>query len=215
MTSTPAAGSATPAATGIRDRVLELRRVPAGELKAHPDNWRTHGAEQRTALRAVLERIGFAGALLGRLDAGGELQVLDGHLRAAEVAPEVPIPVLVTDLSEEEGRVLLATYDALGAMAGTDRPKFEALAGSLRVPIAELLGQVEAADPAAAAGGGPGPESEGSLEPQVRQLVLFLRGARYGRLVDRLTELQKRWGLDSPSEAAIRAIEVAHGRLAA
>lgn len=26
----------------IRDRVVELRRVPARELREHPENWRIH-----------------------------------------------------------------------------------------------------------------------------------------------------------------------------
>jgi hypothetical protein len=31
----------------IRDRIKELRRVRASELKPHPKNWRTHPAAQR------------------------------------------------------------------------------------------------------------------------------------------------------------------------
>ena len=31
----------------IRDRVKELRRVKAGELRPHPKNWRVHPQAQR------------------------------------------------------------------------------------------------------------------------------------------------------------------------
>ena len=48
----------------IRDRVRELRRVPACELRSHPLNFRRHPVAQRAALCGVLDEIGFAGALL-------------------------------------------------------------------------------------------------------------------------------------------------------
>lgn len=38
----------------IRDRIRELRRVPARELRANPRNWRTHPQRQREALAGVL-----------------------------------------------------------------------------------------------------------------------------------------------------------------
>ena len=50
----------------IRDRIKELRRVRAGELRPHPKNWRTHPAAQQDALRGVLAEIGYADALLGQ-----------------------------------------------------------------------------------------------------------------------------------------------------
>ena len=31
----------------IRDRIKELRRVRAGDLRPHPKNWRTHPEEQQ------------------------------------------------------------------------------------------------------------------------------------------------------------------------
>ena len=50
----------------IRDRIVELRRVRAGDLKAHAKNWRRHPERQQKAMRAVLKEIGFADALLAR-----------------------------------------------------------------------------------------------------------------------------------------------------
>ncbi|CAN0373173.1 unnamed protein product, partial [Ectocarpus sp. 4 AP-2014] len=37
----------------IRDRVKELRRVRAGDLKPHPQNWRTHPRFQQDVWRGV------------------------------------------------------------------------------------------------------------------------------------------------------------------
>src|SRR5262245_6791023 len=50
----------------IRDRITELRRVKASELRPNPKNWRTHPDAQRNALRGVLSEIGYADALLTR-----------------------------------------------------------------------------------------------------------------------------------------------------
>ncbi len=102
----------------IRDRIRELRRVPAGQLQRHPRNWRGHPARQKAALRSVLEKVGYADALLARELPDGSLQLIDGHLRA-EATPETEVPVLVLDVTEEEANYLLATHDPLAAMAET------------------------------------------------------------------------------------------------
>lgn len=104
---------------GFRNRVKELRMVPANQLHPNPKNWRQHGDVQRSGLDAVLAEIGFAGAVLVREDEEGELHLTDGHLRT-EQAGDQEIPVLVTDLTEEEAEQLLAVYDPIAGMAETD-----------------------------------------------------------------------------------------------
>ncbi len=74
----------------LRDRILELRRVPAKELAPHPKNWRSHPKRQQEALRGVLAEIGYADALLARETPDG-LQLIDGHLRA-ELTPDQAVP---------------------------------------------------------------------------------------------------------------------------
>ena len=69
----------------IRDRVKELRRVRASDLRPSPHNWRVHPPTQREALRAVLDEVGYAGALLARELADGSLELVDGHLRADDL----------------------------------------------------------------------------------------------------------------------------------
>ena len=115
----------------IRDRIKELRRVKAAELKPHPRNWRTHPKVQRDALRGVLAEVGYADALVARELPDASLQLIDGHLRA-ETTPEMEVPVLVVDLNDEETAKLLATLDPLGAMAEADRDV-----------LAELVAEVE------------------------------------------------------------------------
>jgi len=100
----------------IRDRIRELRRVKAGELRPHPKNWRTHPKAQQDALRGLLAEIGYADALLVRELPDGSLELIDGHLRA-ETTPDMEVPVLVLDLDEKEAAKLLALHDPLTGLA--------------------------------------------------------------------------------------------------
>ncbi|MCR5162894.1 MAG: ParB N-terminal domain-containing protein, partial [Thermoguttaceae bacterium] len=92
----------------IKDRIKELRRVPASQLIPNPKNWRTHPEKQKNAIQGVLAEIGYADALIARELPDGSLMLLDGHLRA-ETTPNQEVPVLVLDLDEAEADKLLAT----------------------------------------------------------------------------------------------------------
>ncbi|MCE7957368.1 MAG: hypothetical protein DYH06_05445, partial [Acidobacteria bacterium ACB2] len=161
----------------IRDRILDLRRIPAGTLLPNPKNWRTHPKAQRDALQGLLAEIGYADALLARETPQG-LMLIDGHLRA-ETTPDTEVPVLVLDLDEKEADKLLATLDPLAAMAGADDER-----------LAEILKSVETDSQAVQAmlarlarGAGitlPGQEKDVDAEPQL----------------DRAQELRKAWGVE-------------------
>ncbi|WP_425396712.1 ParB N-terminal domain-containing protein [Aeoliella sp.] len=112
----------------IQDRVKELRRVPASELKPNPRNWRTHPIAQQDALRGVLADVGFADAVVARELADGSLELVDGHLRA-ETMQDALVPVLVVDLDDNEATKVLLTHDALASMAGVDQQNFTSLLG--------------------------------------------------------------------------------------
>jgi len=119
----------------IRDRIKELRRVPASALRPNPRNWRTHPTSQRDALRGVLAEIGYADALLARELDDGALELVDGHLRV-ETTPDAIVPVLVLDVTAEESDKLLLTLDPLAGMAGVEQER-----------LAELLAEVKFASP--------------------------------------------------------------------
>ena len=102
----------------IRDRIIDLRRVPASELIPNPLNWRRHPQSQQNALRGVLDEIGFSDAVIARETPDG-LELIDGHL-SADVMGDVPIPVLVVDLNDAESLQLLLTLDPLAMMAEKD-----------------------------------------------------------------------------------------------
>lgn len=104
----------------VRDRIKELRRVRAGDLFASPRNWREHPESQQAALRGILHEVGYADALLARELPDGTLELVDGHLRK-EMDPEQIVPVLVLDVTEEEGNKLLAVLDPLAALTKTNK----------------------------------------------------------------------------------------------
>ena len=93
------------------DRVVELRRVKASELKQNPMNWRRHPESQSAALEGMLADVGFADAVIARETKDG-LELVDGHLRQ-EIMQDDVIPVLVVDINEDEARRMLATQPPL------------------------------------------------------------------------------------------------------
>jgi DNA modification methylase len=128
----------------IRDRIKDLRRVRAGDLRPHPKNWRKHPEEQQNALRGILAEVGYVDALMVRELPDGGLQIVDGHLRA-ETTPDAEVPVLVVDLDEAEADKVLATFDPLAAMAEPDEAQLEALLKGISTDseaLAELLDQL-------------------------------------------------------------------------
>jgi len=125
----------------VRDRVVDLRRVRAGDLKEHRLNWREHPDRQRRALRALLAEIGYADALLARED-DGALILIDGHLRRS-LDPDQVVPVLVLDVSEEEADKLLLTLDPLVGLAGSDPGKLSELLERVSTSSAAVQGLLD------------------------------------------------------------------------
>ncbi|HEX4613170.1 MAG TPA: DNA methyltransferase [Urbifossiella sp.] len=184
----------------IRDRVRELRRVRGRDLAPNPKNWRTHPPEQLDALRGVLAEVGFAGAALAYELPDGSLRLIDGHARA-ETAPDAEIPVLVLDVTEAEADVLLATFDPLGAMAGADASKLDALLRDVRTSNDAIAGMLQGLAEEAgcewgqtetAVAGGGGDEFEASPEPdgptRTADGDLWVIGGRHRLLVGDCTD---------------------------
>ena len=100
----------------IRNRIKAHRRIRAGELVPHEFNYRMHGADQRAALAALYEQIGFARSLLAYELPDGRLKLIDGHLRR-DMDPDMEVEVEVLDVTEDEARTLLLSIDPLAALA--------------------------------------------------------------------------------------------------
>ena len=127
----------------MRDRIKELRRVPADEIRANPKNWRQHPERQRRAMSQVLESIGIADAMIAYEDMDGQLTLIDGHMRL-DILGNEDVPVLVLDVDETEADELLLTIDPLSAMATTDEGALESLITSLQFEseLGDLLGEI-------------------------------------------------------------------------
>lgn len=127
----------------IRNRIKELRNVPASELRPNPRNWRTHPTEQVDALKGIL-----------------------------------------------------ATFDPLGAMAGTDAAKLEELLKSVEFDnesvnamLDELAANAEQSLPAAGGGGDDfdaTPEATGPTRTQLGDVWLI--GGKHRLLVGDCTD---------------------------
>ena len=160
----------------IKDRIRELRRVRAGDLKPNPKNWRKHPQAQQDALRGVLAEIGYADALIARELPDGSLMLLDGHLRA-ETTPDSIVPVLVVDLDDAEAEKLLLTLDPLASMAQADEEALAKLLKSVETDSAAVQAMLDAM----AREAGIPVSSNGVLPDEPPPL-------------DRAAELQAKWG---------------------
>jgi DNA methylase len=129
----------------LRDRILDLRRIPARDLQDHQMNWRTHPQAQQDAMRGVLDELGIAAALLVYdSPRQGGLCIIDGHLRKSlDQAQEWPC--LLLDLDDDEAAYLLATHDPLGAMAEASREKLAQVLQTVQsgqASVQQLLAQL-------------------------------------------------------------------------
>ena len=89
------------------------------DLVPHELNPRIHRDDQRTALAASLDKIGFARSLLAYPLPDGRLKLIDGHLRA-DLHPDLEVDVEVLDVTDAEARALLLTLDPLSLLADYD-----------------------------------------------------------------------------------------------
>lgn len=119
--------------TSIRNRVVEMRLVRAGDLLDHDGNWRVHPLYQQRALDGRLQQTGITDALKVYSSArnGGALTLLDGHLRKNR-DPDTVWPVLVLDLTDEEADEELAFHDLIGAWAEANPLALQALLEKVR-----------------------------------------------------------------------------------
>jgi len=141
----------------IKNRVKELRMVPACDLVENDKNWRRHGIRQREALVAAIGEIGMASAVIAR-EIDGRLEIIDGHLRADVMSrADELVPVLILDVDEFEANKLLATMDPIGAMADSDAGALTQLLDSVQfsdeslqqlvTSLAEKAGAIPAMEP--------------------------------------------------------------------
>lgn len=94
----------------------EIHHIDPTQLLAHPSNARRHEGPQREAIRESVDRLGVIAPLTVNVQTD---TVLDGHMRIEEAitAGASTVPVVFIDVTPEEEARILASFDAIGAMA--------------------------------------------------------------------------------------------------
>ena len=126
----------------VRERIVDIRPVRAGDLIPNPRNWRQHPAVQRNAMAAILAEVGNIDVLKA-VETDDGLMLIDGHLRA-ELMPDDKVQVAVLDLTEAERVKVLATFDPLAAMAQTDLDGYLSLAAEVETDNEAIKALLEA-----------------------------------------------------------------------
>lgn len=159
----------------FENRIIGYATKPADQFQANPLNWRKHPQKQRAAVNASLRELGWVAAVIENVRTGN---LIDGHERVWQALDKnEDVPYLQVDLSEDEERLALATFDAITGMAETDAAKLDELLREVNTGEAAL--QEMLAELAESAGIVP-PRDDADAEPQI----------------DRAEELRKEWGVE-------------------
>ena len=126
--------------TQPRNRITEILDVQGSSIRSNSQNWRTHPDAQKSALRGILQEGGGVDVLkvVPHPTEPGAYLLVDGHARAELLGPDALIKVAVLDLTPDEQRLVLATFDPLTQMSGTDRGLLDKLLAGLEAEDAAL-----------------------------------------------------------------------------
>ena len=109
-----------------RNRIVSEGEEDPWRLLPNPLNWRVHPPLQAEGLADVLDSVGWVDRIIVNQRTG---RLVDGHLRVALArAKGMPtVPVCYVDLSEDEEKLVLATFDPLTGMAMAEKDTLRAL----------------------------------------------------------------------------------------
>jgi ParB family transcriptional regulator, chromosome partitioning protein len=112
-----------------RNRIVGQGVKPASHFMANPWNWRLHSKRQQEALQQVLQQIGWVAQVIENVTTG---HLIDGHLRVMDALKgDRDVPYIQVQLTEDEERLILASFDPIGALATADAAKLADLAKDL------------------------------------------------------------------------------------
>lgn len=123
-------------------RIKEYKLIKASELVPNEENFRIHPGLQQDAIRGIMGDVGWVDAVKVYETSDGQYKLIDGHLRQG-LEPDDMIPVLVTDINEEEARKILASHDHIATLATIDEDKLQALVHSIHTDDAALDAMIE------------------------------------------------------------------------
>jgi hypothetical protein len=118
-------------------KIVDYGEEAPDQLLANPDNWRVHPKFQQDALQGALDKVGWVAPVIVNRVTG---HLVDGHLRVAQAISngETGIPVCYVNLTIEEERIALATFDPIGGLAGTDEQMLAGVVAQVEMDNAAL-----------------------------------------------------------------------------
>lgn len=113
-------------------------RADLRTLKPSPENPKTHPNAQLDALEGLINEVGIVAPLIVN---ERTMQVLDGHARLEKglARGETHGPVAYVNVSDARARLILATFDPIGALAQTDKAKMAELLANAEVEEKKLV----------------------------------------------------------------------------
>jgi ParB-like chromosome segregation protein Spo0J len=197
------------AAPDWNNRITRHGTADPSDLAGNPANARVHGMDQQEMMIAALNATGWVRDVIVNERTG---LILDGHMRVAIARrrKEDSIPVSYVDLSPEEERLALATFDPLAAMALTDAGKHRAIydqggapdwAAALIAKAHEAEAQPDELPQGATAFRADAMESY--LTGDQRQIQLPLLASEYDQTIQRLAAIREAFGFERNTEALL------------
>jgi hypothetical protein len=125
--SAPATFSQAAKSMNYQNRIVRYGEETADQLLANPFNWRIHTQVQQDVADAVLDEIGIIQNVIVN---EATSHVIDGHMRivlAMRRDDKHPLPITYVNLSDDEEKRALATFDSIGALATRDEAKVKEL----------------------------------------------------------------------------------------
>lgn len=126
----------------MRNRIVKIVELPASQLVEHPRNPSIHTDQQRAIVGRLMNDVGMVDALKGIELPDGRVQIWDGHLRR-DIAGDEVVPVLITDLSEEEMNAITASFDWTTTLKSFDVSALEELISSIPQDCEPFAGMFE------------------------------------------------------------------------
>ena len=205
-----------------RNRIVGNGEEAPEQLLANPDNWRIHPKTQQDAMGGALAQVGWVQQVIVNRTTGN---LVDGHMRVAMAISrrEKAVPVVYVELTPDEERAVLATFDPIGGMAASDRAKLTELLETVEVPDAALvdllddvrarMGAIKTTDPVEFKGDFV--DADGSLAMRearaadyrvLKEIRVMLDHDEYKVVSGLVDALRKKWQLTRLSEIVIRAL---------
>lgn len=179
-----------------KNRIVGHDRVCPQDLLANPFNHRLHPPRQREALASAIAEVGFIRSVTVNRLTGN---VIDGHERLWQAlqSQQPYIEVEYVELSEDDERKALATFDRIGEMAEVDPVRldellrqFETGSAALQEMLAEMAdeaGLYRSAGPADATPPATGIDESDRLADSYRILIVCDDESQQVRLLEELS----------------------------